>query len=54
MSLTVMLVAEAVAGTVERFDVFARLPHREIPAAPLLRRPSLVLATLYYRLKDLL
>jgi gamma-glutamylputrescine oxidase len=57
MSLTVLagkVVAEAVAGTAERFDIFARLPHRDFPGGPLLRRPSLVLAMLYYRLKDLL
>jgi len=48
------LVAEAVAGTAERFDVFARIPHRNFPGGTLLRRPSLVLAMLYYRLKDLL
>jgi gamma-glutamylputrescine oxidase len=57
MSLTVLggkVVAEAVAGTAERFDVFSRLPHRDFPGGPLLRRPSLVLAMLYYRLKDLL
>jgi gamma-glutamylputrescine oxidase len=48
------LVAEAVAGTAERFDVFARIPHREFPGGALLRRPALVLAMLYYRLKDLL
>jgi gamma-glutamylputrescine oxidase len=57
MSLTVLagkVVAEAVAGSAERFDVFARLPHRDFPGGPLLRRPSLVLAMLYYRLKDLL
>ena len=57
MSLTALagkFVAEAVAGTAERFDVFARLPHRDFPGGPLLRRPSLVLAMLYYRLKDLL
>ncbi len=57
MSLTGLagkLVAEAVAGTAERFDVFARLPHRDFPGGPLLRRPSLVLAMLYYRLRDLL
>ena len=57
MSLTALagkVVAEAVAGTAERFDVFARLPHRDFPGGPLLRRPSLVLAMLYYRLKDLL
>ncbi|MGO9515083.1 MAG: NAD(P)/FAD-dependent oxidoreductase [Steroidobacteraceae bacterium] len=57
MSLTGLagkLVAEAVAGTAERFDVFARLPHRDFPGGRLLRRPSLVLAMLYYRLRDLL
>ena len=48
------LVAEAVAGTAERFDVFARIPHRDFPGGPLLRRPSLVLAMLYYRIRDLL
>ena len=48
------LVAEAVSGTAERFDVFARIPHRDFPGGRLLRRPSLVLAMLYYRLRDLL
>jgi gamma-glutamylputrescine oxidase len=57
MSLTGLagkLVAEAVAGTAERFDVFARLPHRDFPGGRLLRRPSLILAMLYYRLRDIL
>jgi gamma-glutamylputrescine oxidase len=57
MALTALagkLVAEAVAGTAERFDVFARLPHRDFPGGPLFRRPSLILAMLYYRLRDLL
>ena len=57
MSLTGLggkLVAEAVAGCAERFDVFARIPHRDFPGGALLRRPSLVLAMLYYRLRDLL
>jgi gamma-glutamylputrescine oxidase len=48
------LVAEAIAGTSERFDVFARIPHRGFPGGALLRRPALVLAMLYYRLRDLL
>jgi gamma-glutamylputrescine oxidase len=48
------LIAEAVSGTAERFDVFARIPHRDFPGGPLLRRPSLMLAMLYYRLRDLL
>jgi gamma-glutamylputrescine oxidase len=57
MSLTGLagqLVAEAVAGTAERFDVFARLPHRDFPGGRWLRRPSLVLAMLYFRIRDLL
>jgi gamma-glutamylputrescine oxidase len=48
------LVTEAIAATAERFDVFTRIPHRDFPGGALLRRPSLVLAMLYYRLKDLL
>ena len=48
------LVAEAIAGTAERFDVFARIPHRNFPGGAALRRPALVLAMLYYRLRDLL
>jgi gamma-glutamylputrescine oxidase len=48
------LVAEAIAGTAERFDVFARIPHRNFPGGAALRRPALVLAMLYYRIKDML
>jgi gamma-glutamylputrescine oxidase len=48
------LVAEAIAGSAERFDVFARIPHRNFPGGMLLRRPALALAMLWYRLRDLL
>jgi gamma-glutamylputrescine oxidase len=48
------LVADTIAGTAERFDVFTRIPHRDFPGGPVFRRPSLVLAMLYYRLRDLL
>jgi gamma-glutamylputrescine oxidase len=48
------LVAEAIAGDSERFDVFTRIPHREFPGGAALRRPALVLAMLWYRLRDLL
>ncbi|HEY1725930.1 MAG TPA: FAD-binding oxidoreductase [Steroidobacteraceae bacterium] len=48
------LVAESIAGTAERFDVFARIPHRDFPGGMALRRPTLVLAMLWYRLRDLL
>ena len=47
------LVAQAIAGTTERFDVFAKIPHRNFPI-PALRQPVLALAMLYYRLRDLL
>ena len=48
------LVAEAIAGTAARFDVFARIPHANFPGGAALRRPALVLAMLWYRLRDLL
>ena len=48
------LVAEAISGTAGRFDVFARIPHANFPGGMALRRPTLVLAMLWYRLKDLL
>ena len=48
------LVAEAIAGHAERFDLFSRIPHRHFPGGKLLRMPALVLAMLWYRLRDLL
>ncbi|HVC29592.1 MAG TPA: FAD-binding oxidoreductase [Steroidobacteraceae bacterium] len=48
------LAAQAIAGQAERFDVFARIPHRDFPGGAALRRPALVLAMLYYRLRDIL
>jgi len=48
------LVAETVAGQAERFDLFARLQHRDFPGGRALRMPALVLAMLWFRLKDLL
>ena len=48
------LMAEAVGGLAERFDVCSRLPHAAFPGGPLLRTPSLVLAMAYFRLRDLL
>jgi gamma-glutamylputrescine oxidase len=48
------LVAEAMAGVAGRFDVFAKIPHRDFPGGTYFRRPALVLAMLWFRLKDLL
>jgi gamma-glutamylputrescine oxidase len=46
------IVAEAIAGQAERFDLFARIEHRTFPGGRLLRMPSLVLAMLWYRMRD--
>lgn len=48
------VVAQAIAGQAERFDVFAKLGHRNFPGGALLRTPSLVLGMAYHRLVDLL
>jgi gamma-glutamylputrescine oxidase len=46
------LMAEAVAGSAERFDVFADIEHRRFPGGRWLRKPLLVAGMLYYALKD--
>jgi gamma-glutamylputrescine oxidase len=48
------LVAEAIAGQAERFDLFARLKHAPFPGGEFLRTPALVLGMWFYRLRDLL
>jgi gamma-glutamylputrescine oxidase len=48
------LVAEAIAGQAERFDLFTKLRHHDFPGGPAFRTPALVLAMLWFRLKDLL
>ncbi len=46
------LVAEAIAGRPERFDLFARIRHRRFPGGRLMRTPLLRLGMGYYRLRD--
>ena len=46
------IIAEAIAGTAERFDVFASLPTHTFPGGTLLRYPGMVLGMLYYSIKD--
>ena len=48
------ILAETIAGQAERFDVYARLKHHDFPGGMMLRRPTLVLAMLWFRLRDLL
>ena len=46
------LIAEAVAGTAERFDVLANLPSKPFPGGKWLRRPLATLGLLWYALRD--
>jgi gamma-glutamylputrescine oxidase len=46
------LVAEAIAGHAERFDLFAGLKHLPFPGGRLLRWPALVAGMLYYSMLD--
>jgi gamma-glutamylputrescine oxidase len=48
------LMAEAIAGTAERFDVFARIPHLPFPGGRWFRTPALVLAMAWFRLRDMM
>lgn len=46
------LLAEAIAGSMERFDVFARVKPQRIPGATRFSTPLVTLAVLYYQLRD--
>ena len=46
------VIAEALAGTAERFDVFSSLPIKTFPGGTLLRYPGMLLGMLYFSLKD--
>jgi gamma-glutamylputrescine oxidase len=47
------LMAEAIAGEAERFELFTRIKHLPFPGGPF-RRPALALGMVYYRLRDML
>ena len=51
-TLTGKLIAEAVSGESERFEIMASLPSPKFPGGTLLRYPGLVAGMLYYSLKD--
>jgi gamma-glutamylputrescine oxidase len=46
------LIAEAVAGTAERFDLMARIPSPRFPGGTLLRWPGLVAGMFYHAMRD--
>jgi len=46
------LLAEAAMGKSERFDVFARVPAQHFPGGPLLRKPLVSAALMWFKLVD--
>jgi glycine/D-amino acid oxidase-like deaminating enzyme len=46
------ILAEAIAGTLERFDVFARMKSKRIPGVTRFGRQMVALGMLYYGIKD--
>ncbi len=46
------LIAEAMAGTAERFDVLANLPSKPFPGGKWLRQPLATLGLLWYAMRD--
>lgn len=46
------IAAEVIAGQAEKFDIMARIPTPNFPGGTLLRSPLLVLAMLWYSLRD--
>ncbi|MDD1783083.1 FAD-binding oxidoreductase [Enterovibrio sp. ZSDZ35] len=48
------VVAEAISGTAERFDVFAKVKHMTFPGGPLLRSPLLAIGMTYYKILEAL
>ncbi|OEE67917.1 FAD-dependent oxidoreductase [Enterovibrio norvegicus FF-33] len=48
------VIAEAISGTAERFDVFARVKHMTFPGGPILRSPLLAIGMTYHKIKEIL
>ena len=46
--------ADAIAGTFERFDIFAKIKPLMVPGSAMFSKPMVALGMVYYRLKDLL
>lgn len=46
------LIAEAMTGTIERFDVFSRIPPQPFPGGRMLRHPLRVAGMFYYAMRD--
>ena len=51
-TLSGQIVADAIAGQAERFDIMENIPTPKFPGGKLMRHPLLVLAMLWYSLRD--
>ena len=51
-TLSGQIAAEAIAGQAERFDIMAQIPSPKFPGGPLMRQPLLILAMLWFSLRD--
>lgn len=48
------ILAEAISGDCERFDIFERIRHWKLPGGKWFANPALALGMMYYRLKEIL
>ncbi|TDJ39869.1 MAG: FAD-binding oxidoreductase [Gammaproteobacteria bacterium] len=48
------VLADAIGGDLERFDVFSRIKHFRLPGGKWFANPALAIGMLYYRIKDIL
>ncbi len=48
------IMADAIAGTYERFDIFSKIKPVTVPGSGMFSKPMVALGMVYYRLKDLL
>lgn len=51
-TLSGQIIAEAMAGQMDRFDVMARIPSQRFPGGAALRHPLLIAAMLWFSLRD--
>lgn len=51
-TLSGQLAADAIAGVAERFDIMAKIDTPRLPGGTLMRQPLLILAMLWYSLRD--
>lgn len=51
-TLSGQIAAETIAGQAERFDIMAKVPTKTFPGGPMFRTPLLVLAMLWFSLRD--